>query len=227
VRSLKAVALLLVLTAMASAVLADTIAYVVPAGIPGNQNFTGSLGMDFDVNQDIVVTQLGVFHDTTISTDLQAPLEARLYSRDDTNVCNYSLLATIDFTLDDEGTPMDSSFFKALDTPITLPAGFTGTIVASGYGGIEPNGNAGPSPYNGTALWYTDDGGGLISFVGGGRYGDPNHPAQFPINVDGGPPNRYAAGTFVFNAAGGGDAAAPPFGIPKDCGVEKPREIIK
>jgi hypothetical protein len=203
VKSLKAAALVLVLTAMASAVLADTIAYVVPAGTAGNQNFTGALGMDFNVSQDIVVTQLGVFHDSTNSPDLQAPLEARLYSRDDTNPCGFSLLATIDFTLDDEGTPMDASFFKALDTPITLPAGFTGSIVASGYGDIEPNGNDGNGPYSGNAPWYTDDGGGLISFVGGGRYGDPNNPTQFPMHGDGGPANRYAAGTFIFNAAGG------------------------
>src|SRR5438876_4517144 len=59
VQSLKAAALLLVLAVMGSAVLADTIAYVVPKGTSGNQNYSGALGMDFDVNSDIVVTQLG------------------------------------------------------------------------------------------------------------------------------------------------------------------------
>jgi hypothetical protein len=205
---------LLVLATTASGLSQDTVAYVVPAGIPGNQQYTGSLGLDFNVVSDIVVTQLGVFHDSTfLSTDIQAPLEARLYQRDDTNPCNYLLLATIDFLPGDEGTPMDSSFFKPLNNPITLPTGFTGSIVASGYGGIEPNGNTN----GGAAAWYTDDGGGLISFVGGGRYGQANNPGSFPKVIDGGPVNRYAAGTFVFHAKTGGDAPAPPAGIPRDC----------
>lgn len=196
-RSLKATVLLLVLAAMASAVLADTIAYNVVAGTPGNQAFTGALGLDFNVNQDIVVTELGVFDDN--SDGLQAPLEARLYQRDDTNPCNFTLLATIDFTLDDQGMDMgDGNLYKPLPNPITLQAGFTGSIVASGYGPLEMNGNTnGGMP----SLWYTDDGGGLISFVGKGRFGDPNQPGQFPMTVDGGPVNRYAAGTFVFHAA--------------------------
>jgi hypothetical protein len=132
--------------------------------------------------------------------------------RDDTYPCVFTLLATLDFSPGDEGMPMDSSFFKPLDTPVMLPAGFTGTIVASGYGGIEPNGNTN----GGNPIWYTDDGGGLISFVGGGRFGNPADPSAFPKTVDGGPPNRYAAGTFIFKATGG-DAALPPPGIPQDC----------
>ena len=92
--------------------LLSTVAYQVPAGTVGQQAFNGPLGMDFNVNSDIVVTQLGVFHDSTfLSSDLQAPLQARLYQRDDTNAGVFALLATIDFPVDDEGTPIDSSFF--------------------------------------------------------------------------------------------------------------------
>jgi hypothetical protein len=197
VKRLKVVGLLLVLAAMASAVLAaDTIAYNVPAGTAGNQNFTGSLGMDFDIVSDIVVTHLGVFDDGT--DGLQAPLQARLYQRDDANPCNTKLLATIDFPLDDQGTDMgDGSLYKKLANPITLSAGFTCCIVASGYGPLEQNGNLGVVN---AGTWDTDDGGGLINFVGKGRFGDPNHPEQYPMSVDGGPPNRYAAGTFVYHA---------------------------
>ena len=196
-KSMKAAALLLILAAAAGVVLADTVAYVVPAGTTGNQNYGGALGMDFNVNSDIVVTQLGVFDDG--SDGLQAPLQARLYQRDDTNpACGFKLLASIDFTLDDQGTPIDGSLFKPLDTPLTLSAGFTGTIVASGYGPFELNGNLGNS---GHGIWTTDDGGGLISFVGGGRFGPANAPSAYPSSADGGPENRYAAGTFIFNAA--------------------------
>lgn len=196
-KRLSVVAMLLVLAAMAGVVLAaDTIAFNVPAGTPGNQAFTGSLGLDFNVVSDIVVTQLGVFDDST--DGLQAPLQARLYQRNDADPCSVKLMATIDFTPDDPGTDMgDGSLYKALPNPITLPAGFNGCIVASGYGPLEKNGNTN----GGAPSWYTDDGGGLISFVGKGRFGDPAQPGQFPMSVDGGPVNRYAAGTFVYHAA--------------------------
>src|SRR5690348_18267497 len=105
---MKAAALLLVVAAAASAVLADTVAYVVPAGTTGNQNYGGALGMDFNVNSPIVVSQLGVFDDG--SDGLQLPLEARLYQRDDSDPeCKSVLLATIDFTPDDPGTLVDGS----------------------------------------------------------------------------------------------------------------------
>jgi hypothetical protein len=185
--------------------------------------------MDFNVNSDIVVTQLGVFHDSTyLSPDIQSPLEARLYQFDTVdpvfaNACApVTLLATLDFTPDNEGTPMDSSFFKPLSSPMTLPAGFAGSIVASGYGvnSIEPNGNLGTGP----GSWTTDDGGGLISFVGGGRFG--NDPTAFPTSLDGGPPNRYAAGTFIYHAATGGAAPLPPDGILQDCNSIKANNLV-
>jgi hypothetical protein len=193
--------MLLVLAAMVSAVFADTIAYVVPAGTLGNQSAgLGPIGMDFDVNSDIVVTQLGVFDDG--SDGMQLPLQARLYQRNDTlsncnSVCNVTLLATLDFTPDDPGTLIDGSVFKPLDNPITLQAGFKGSIVASGFGADESLANSFGNPNN--VLWTTDDGGGLISFVGGGRFGAASAGLdKFPFVIDGGPVNRYAAGTFMF-----------------------------
>lgn len=226
-KTLKLAALLLLLAIAANAISQDHVAYIVPAGTAGNQQYTGALGMDFKVNADIVVTQLGVFHDSTVlSPDIQSPLEARLYQFDPVSVsCGgpINLLATLDFDVGDEGTPMDSSFFKPLPTPMTLPAGFTGSIVASGYGvngGIEPNGNLGVAN---AGTWTTDDGGGLISFIGGGRFG--NDPTMFPMTEDGGPPNRYAAGTFIYHAAGG-DAAPPPVGIPQDCNPPKKTNLF-
>ena len=43
---------------------AVTLAYSVPANTPGNQAFSGSLGMDFDVTQPVQVTELGCFDDS-------------------------------------------------------------------------------------------------------------------------------------------------------------------
>src|SRR5207237_473764 len=105
---------------------------------------TGALGMDFDVNADITITQLGVFYNESgTCSGPNVPLQARLYQRDDVSdqQCAFTLLATLDFTIDDPGTSIDASLFKPLPTPMTLPAGFTGTIVASGYGPLEFNGN--------------------------------------------------------------------------------------
>ena len=63
------------------------------------------------------------------------------------------------------------------------------TIVASGYGPGEPNGNVGTP-----GMSLTEDP--IITFVGGGRFG--NDTVAFPGTPDGGPVNRYAAGTFAF-----------------------------
>jgi VCBS repeat-containing protein len=159
-------------------------AYEVPANTVGTQNFGGALGMDFNVNTPVYVTQLGVF-DSGSNGIQGGTVTARLYNRQ-----TQALLATLTFT-GNEGTLVGGSRFKPLAAPIQLPAGFQGVIVAEGYNGSELNGNSG------TPLWTTNSGSGAISFVGGGRYALT--AGQFPTNVDGGPANRYAAGTFTFS----------------------------
>jgi hypothetical protein len=161
------------------------IAYVVPAGTAGNQAFGGALGMDFNVELDILVTRLGVFDSG--SDGLMLPIVAKLYNRED-----FTELASILFTPEDQGELVGGSRFKDLDDPLDLPAGFQGTIVAGGYGAAEMNGNQGAVDLGLT----TDDGKCSISFVGGGRFG--NDPNSFPGTPDGGPANRYGAGTFEF-----------------------------
>jgi hypothetical protein len=164
-------------------------AYVVEAGTVGSQAFGGALGMDFDVLRPIRVTRLGVFDDS--SDGLFLPISARLYDR-----ATREVIASLDFTPEAAGDLIGGSRFLTLPQPVTLPAGFQGTMVASGYGGDERNGNgvAGRSVFTG---------GGSIAFVGSARYGVA--PADFPGTPDGGPANRYAAGTFYFEPA-----AEPP-----------------
>jgi hypothetical protein len=166
------------------------IAYNVPGGTQGNQAYGGALGMDFDVTADITVTRLGVFDDG--SDGLNVPIAARIFDRDVS-----AELAMIEFLPDDPGVLIAGSRFKALESPLALLAGFHGTIVASGYGGAERNGNQGVGPVDNLT---TDDGGCRISYVGLGRFG--NDPVGFPGTPDGGPPNRYAAGTFEFQVLG-------------------------
>ena len=89
-------------------------------------------------------------------------------------------------------------------TPITLHAGFQGAIVSYGYGNgttAETDGNSfGAATGTPTFPWTVNDGGGLIAFVGSGRFSGSGVGIQFPNNIDSGPANRYAAGTFAFSA---------------------------
>jgi len=165
---------------------ADTVAYQVPVGTVGTQAFAGPLGMDFNVNQPVLVTRLGVFDDG--SDGLNRDLTAYLWDRTDTS----APLETLTFTSADPGTLLDGSRFKPLASPLLLPAGFQGTIVGENYGATEQNGNSGGA----APVWTTNDGGGLVSFVGSSPYGDVQ--GTYPANGGGGPENRYAAGTFLF-----------------------------
>ena len=164
------------------------VAYVIAAGVAGDQDFGGALGMDFNVEADMLVTRLGVFDDS--SDGLFLSINARIYDRD-----AQVMLATFDFTPEDPGELVGGSRFKDLEEPLGLPAGFRGTMVASGYGTGELNGNQGDAPIQGLS---TDDGGCMLSFVGGGRFGGAGTPGIFPDVPDGGPVNRYAAGTFAY-----------------------------
>lgn len=163
------------------------IAYVVPDGTPGNQAFGGVLGMDFDVNNPVFITKLGVFDDG--SDGLNLSITARLWDR-----ATQTELAAIEFTPEDPGELVGGSRFKALPTPIRLEVGFQGTITAEGYGTGERLRNRLNDPNN--IVWTTQDGDGSLAFVGSSRYGLT--AGQFPDVVDDGPAARYAAGTFEF-----------------------------
>ncbi len=161
------------------------IALKVPVGTVGNQEYTGTLGHDFDVVVPIVVTRLGVFD--SAQDGLARTLSASIYNRD-----TQEQLAKLTFTTQSPGELVDGSRLKDLCRPLNLPARFHGTMVAEGYGPGEPNGNGngGPVP------WTTNSGSGAIAFTGTGRHGDD--PGSYPVVSDTGPANRFAAGTFEF-----------------------------
>lgn len=164
------------------------IAYVVDRGTIGGQNFGGALGMDFDIIQPTVISALGVFDSNSDGIDPGSTLTAYLYSRTGNSG---SVIATLTFTAANPGVLVDGSRFKALPSPLILSNG-TYTIVASGFGTANPNGNLCCN----AKAWTTDDGGGLIAFVGASRYGTT--PNAFPPTIDAGPVDRFAAGTFEF-----------------------------
>ncbi len=161
------------------------VAYIVPVDLAADGTFGGSLGLDFDVARPVRITELGVYDE--FADGLFRSLTAVLYNRD-----TREALATLEFTPEDPGVLRDeqSSRFKPLPQPVVLPAGFKGAIAVSGYGAEERYfSNAQNLPDLQTF------GGGSLLFVGSGRWGSAG---QFPDNVDVGPPNRYAAGTFYF-----------------------------
>jgi hypothetical protein len=163
-------------------------AYGTFVGAVGSQQYGGSLGMDFDVNFPITVSQLGVFDSG--SNGLSRTITSQIWSR---NGNSGSLLASLTFTPGNPGTLVGGDRFKPLGSPLILPPG-SYTVVAYGYGVGEPNGNAaegGPLDSQKTL----NDGGGRISFVGSSRYGNAG---SFPSTQDSVGANRYSAGTFQY-----------------------------
>ncbi len=182
---LAAVALALVLPSLAGAANADYIAYDVTSGLLGNQAFTGTVGMDFDVNDTIVITKLGVFDSG--GDGLTTSKIVSLYDRD-----TQALLFQTTIAAGTGATLVNGSRFVDIAAQV-FTAGRHLTIVAEGFSGNDPNYNTfntNPAP---SAL---DTGLGAITFVGSGRYGSPGN---YPGTVDARTVvNPYAAGTFAF-----------------------------
>ena len=169
----------------------EVTAYAVPTNTNGNGGtYNGTLGMDFNVgDRAITVTELGVFDDN--SDGIKGVLGAQIYER-----TTQKLVAHLDFTDGHPGTLEGGSRFKPLSRPISLPAGFQGTIVADGFSidhyatsGGRPTGTGTPYP------WTTNTGNGLVTFVGKSR---SSTIEGFPTHIESGPTNRFAAGTFKF-----------------------------
>jgi hypothetical protein len=158
--------------------------YVVPENTAGNQAYGGSVGNDFDVVRPIRITHLGVFDDE--GDGLKRTIKCRIYCRRTKK--EHALLV---FEPGSPGELSGGTRFKPLPKPLELTPGFAGTIVASGYGTDERDGNRGA----GQIEFSTFDGG-CLRFVGLARWGD--NPDAFPEIIDGGPADRYAAGNFRF-----------------------------
>jgi hypothetical protein len=176
------------------------VAYQVPAGVVGNQSDSGtvSFGMDFNVASAIQVSQIGVFDSG--QDGLLAPIQAAIYDRTTQSLVS-PVVTFAAGTGAGSGTLNGGSRFLNVG-PIVLSAGFQGSIVVFGYGNgttAELDGNSfGAATGTPTFPWTTNDGGGALVFTDGGRYSNGGASLQYPTNLDSGPVNRYAAGTFAF-----------------------------
>jgi hypothetical protein len=177
-------------------------AYTVLSTEPGNQGFTGSLGMDFNVNSPILVTALGVFDSS--ANGISGTESVAIYDR---NSITTPVIPYISFT--GTGLPGDfyvgATLFRGI-TPFLLAAG-NYSVVSYGYSATDLNGNVncvndtlnacvGANAFN---LSTTNTGGGLITFVGLGRFGTAG---IYPGGAqDVGAANGFHAGDFQFSAA--------------------------
>ncbi len=157
----------------------------------GNQAYTNSLGMDFVVaaNTEIVVTAMGAFDDLAHAGT--GSITVGIF-----NTATQTLVPGTQATVtSSNGTRIGGDYFTALPSPVTLLGGATGTtytVVAVGYGASYNNYNS----FGGPAESAENTGGGKISFTGVARYGGVGF--AWPPTLDGGPTNRYGAGTFLF-----------------------------
>jgi len=98
------------------------------------------------VAQPVVVTRLGVFDSGARRRAADGPaVQPRTQLE----------LASLSFAAGPTGTLIDGSRFLPLATPVVLPAGFHGTVVARATA-HRPNGNFVAQPIT----WSTNDGGG-------------------------------------------------------------------
>ena len=168
------------------------LAYMIEQGTVGNQNFTGALGMDFILDEPIRVLELGAFDSG--ADGLKRPITVTMWARNDQGSPDFAddsgdeILGEVQFIEENDGELRDAHRMIELDDDVILEPG-SYSIVASGYGDGEPNGNVGTP-----GMSVSDNQ--IITFVGGSRFG--NDTIAWPTAIDGGPVNRYAAGTFSF-----------------------------
>ncbi len=193
----KAAGVLALVLAMSACAQADIIAYPIPDGIVGGNGYSGSIGMEFDVNSDINIAALGAFDSkdnfgSGNEYGLHRDITVILYNRD-----TGAALATLTFTAADSGTLIGGAWFKDLAAPLTLSAGFHGMIVAENYG----MSGDGWEPYYGSTAppWTPDTGGGLVTYLADGKYGNVGSMPTAPLGY-GAAVGPIAAGNFVFEA---------------------------
>jgi hypothetical protein len=157
--------------------------------VTGDQFWTGSLGMDFNVNTPVVITALGVFDSLTQGIPSGTTLTAAIYNR-----TTKLKLFSIDFTNSSPGVHDGLGAFLFKNTGDILLAVGNYSIVAWGFGPAKANGNGYYTP---SLLPVTNTGGGLISFVGHSRWDVT--PGVFPAVTSNAVPNdAFLAGTFEY-----------------------------
>jgi hypothetical protein len=151
---------------------------------PNLQNIVGALGMDFTVNESIQVTALGAF-DNGVNANLAGSAGSGV-TVGIFNVNTGTLVGpSVFFQAGGSYLQIGGDAFQSVSPFVLVPGLYS--IVSLNDSNFNSMGA--PNIYQ-----QLDDLNGAISFVGGGRYGTLSF--ALPPTIDGGPPNRYDAGTF-------------------------------
>jgi hypothetical protein len=171
-----------------------------PQSVPPLQAYGGSLGMDFTVNSAINVDSMGVYNAAGNGV-ITGTLQVAIFEQNPDSTWSEVTGTYASFNNASPGSPdlvNDGKYdlYKAI-APVLLDPG-TYSIVAVGFSQQDPDGNTGYTDGVGAA----ETGGSLLTYTGSARFDAAQTGTLiFPTTVDGGPANRYDAGTFEFSAA--------------------------
>jgi hypothetical protein len=150
------------------------------------QAWVGLLGLDFHVNAGITVTALGAFNDgyatNLAGSDGTSGVTVAIFRLDGTQVG-----PSVHFSPTDAGTQIAGDAFKPVSFMLSL-----GDYSVVSLNDVNFNASGSPNLFQ-----TVDTLGGKISLINGARY-DYGSVFALPAISDGGPANRYDAGTFQF-----------------------------
>lgn len=166
---------------------AATQVYSAPDGLAGNQAWTGTLGLNFDVNAPVKITDLGVFDSN--ADGLASDLFVTIFNR----VTGTQLFAPVQFAA---GTANQGGAYIFQDIADFILGPGQYQLAAYGYSNGEPNynygfiqsGNGGPITFNNVQ--------GHLTAVSTSYTGTPG---AFATQADDGT-TRYGAGSFLASA---------------------------
>jgi hypothetical protein len=159
--------------------------------------------LDFNVNTTIEVTRLGIFDSGANGIAGAGQIRVALFNR----TTQVQITTPVVFSSADPGVLDGNYRFKSSAPLLLLPGQYS--IVAWGFSNTNQVLNAGIA--GGAPAPTTNTGGGLVTFVGTGRFSFAQ--GVFPTTIDGGPLPRYGAGNFTFQefqSGGGGNVAPEP-----------------
>lgn len=161
------------------------------------QGYEGNLGIDFNVNSAITLTQLGAYNDTGL--DFITPKTVQIWNR------NLPDAPLFQITIQPgQGTLRDGVRFVDIPT-LTLPIGFQGTLSAYGFNDTDRNYNTNTGSLNTSHQLTTDP---LISWQDNGSGFVMN---RYDANVNRLPQNTNFQANFQLpNASFRGQAASVP-----------------
>jgi len=166
----------------------ETVAYDSPVW-PGNQVYLGNLGLDFTVNQPIVVNALGAF-DASTPNGFFGAINVGIWS----NPGGALVVGPATLGPGFGDFNLNGDQFRTLLTPVVLLPGNYSVVAL--YNGVDANGNA---TIGGITLSTENGDSGAVSFTGNGRY-DSNGALDFPTSCVGcsAVTNEFVAGTFEY-----------------------------